>query len=603
VSGVAGWLLSLAAGAIVAALTYAGRAAGRHAPFAVTAAALRALAAALLVALILDAPVGPARVAPPLVALDVSASWARAGGTSAYEAARDSARRLAPTALLVGDSLREGDGPERPADAASHVRPAVERALAAGRTLVLLTDGELDDADALARLPAGSRVRVLPRASRPDAAVAAVEAPRAAVGGDSAEVRVRLAAGAGGAPAGVLRLSVEDGAADSVQVDSLPAFGERTLAIRLPLPRREGSVLVRAVVAAAGDAEPANDSATVVLELSEAAGVTVASTAPDFDLRYMLEVLRGTVALPTRAFLQVAPGQWRAEGSLAPVGVEAVRAAVRRSPVVVLHGDTAAFGPPAGVGQGALLLVPGVATGEAEWYAVAAPPSPLAAALSGVPWDSLPPLAVGTTAAPGEWTALTVQRGRQFERQAVVAGREEPRRRAVVAASGMWRWRFRGGVAGDAFAALWGGLFDWLAAERRDARAAVPEVAMLRAGEPVRWRRGGADSVVRVVLRRRGAGDSTAFDVRFGAGAAVAASPPLAPGVYDARLPGGAAVLAVNAARELLPRRPAIETGPVGGAPAPTGIAPALRAQWWAYVLLVLLFCAEWLLRRRAGLR
>ena len=601
-SGVASWIVALAAGAAVAALTYAGRAAGRRAPLAVVAAALRAVAATLLVALLLDAPVGPSRVPPPLVALDVSASWARGGG-DAYDAARDSARRLGASALLVGDSLREGDGPERPTDGASDVRPAVERALAAGRTLVLLTDGEVDDAAALSRLPAGSRVRVLPRAGRPDAAVAAVEAPRAAVGGDSAALTVRLAAGGAGAPPAVVRVGVEDGPTDSVGVDSLPAFGERTVALRVPMPRREGSALVRAVVAAPGDAEPANDTAMVVLELSEAAGVTVVSTAPDFDLRYMLEVLRGTVALPTRAFLQVTPGQWRVEGTLAPATAEAVRAAAGRSPVVVLHGDTALFGAPSGVGQGALLLVPSVSAGAVEWYPVAAPPSPVAAALSGVPWDSLPPLAVGASAPAGEWTALVAQRGRQFERQGVIAGREEPRRRAVVAASGLWRWRFRGGVAGDAFAALWGGLFDWLAAERRDARAVVPEAALLRAGEPVRWRRGGADSAVRVVLRRRGAPDSTVLALRFVAGVPVATSPALPPGVYDARVPGGVAVLAVNASRELLPRRPAVASGPVGAAPAPAGVAPSLRAQWWAFALVVGVLCVEWLLRRRAGMR
>jgi len=36
---------------------------------------------------------------------------------------------------------------------------------------------------------------------------------------------------------------------------------------------------------------------------------------------------------------------------------------------------------------------------------------------------------------------------------------------------------------------------------------------------------------------------------------------------------------------------------------ASAGVAPALRAQWWAFVLVVLLLCAEWLLRRRAGMR
>jgi hypothetical protein len=317
----------------------------------------------------------------------------------------------------------------------------------------------------------------------------------------------------------------------------------------------------------------------------------------------MLEVLRGTVALPTRAYLQVAPGQWRAEGTLAPVSAEAVRQAVRRAPIAVLHGDTAAFGAPGAAATGALLLAPSVREGEAEWYAVAAPPSPLAAALSGVAWDSLPPLAVGAAPTPGAWQALVAQRGRQFERRAVVAGRDEPRRRAVVAATGFWRWRFRAGAAADAHAALWGGLFDGLAAERRDARAAVPEGPLLRAGEPVRWRRGGTDSTVRVVLRRRGAADSTVLALRFDAGAATTTSAPLAAGVWDARMTGGTAVLAVNASRELLPRRPAVESGPVGRAAAPSGFAPSLRGQGWAFVLVVLLLCLEWLARRRAGLR
>ena len=109
--------------------------------------------------------------------------------------------------------------------------------------------------------------------------------------------------------------------------------------------------------------------------------------------------------------------------------------------------------------------------------------------------------------------------------------------------------------------------------------------------------------MARVVLRRRGAADSLVVPLRFAAGANATTSPPLAPGVYDARLPGGAAVLAVNASRELLPRRPAVSAGPVGAAPGPAGVAPALRGEWWAFVLAVLLLCAEWLVRRRAGLR
>ncbi|HEU4632262.1 MAG TPA: hypothetical protein VFS08_21100 [Gemmatimonadaceae bacterium] len=598
------WLIALAAGLLLAAITYAGRAAGRRAPLGVGAAALRAVAAALLVALLLDAPIGRAAVPPPLVALDVSASWLRGGDSAAYRRARDSAARHGDgQPLLIGDTLRLGSPPAHPADLASRVRPAVERAVAAGRALVVVTDGELDDADALERLPRGSRTIVVAPVAGVDAAVATLESARAAVGGDTIDVTVRLAAGARGAPAGRVRIAVDGVTVDSAATPSLPAFGELRLPRRVPLPRREGHVLLSARVGVPGDAEPANDSVAVPIDLSAAAGVTVVSTAPDYDLRYMLEVLRGTVALPTRAYLEIAPGRWRLEGSLAPASEETVRDALRRSPIVVLHGDTARFGPPGTVGQGALLLAATVAEGEADWYATAAPPSPLAAGLSGTPWDSLPPLVVGSTEPRGDWQGLVVQRARRFERRTAVAGREEPRRRAVVGVSGLWRWRFRGGAAADAYAALWGGIFDWLAAERRDARGAVPEAALVRAGEPLRWRRGGTDSVVSVVLRRRGAADSTTLTLRFAGGASVATSPPMPAGVYDVRVPGGSAVVAVNASRELLPRRPALRSGPVGRSPAPLGVAPSLRSLGWVYVLLVLLLCGEWLLRRRVGLR
>ena len=106
----------------------------------------------------------------------------------------------------------------------------------------------------------------------------------------------------------------------------------------------------------------------------------------------------------------------------------------------------------------------------------------------------------------GEWIALETRRGRRFERRNAIVGREAPRRTVIVAASGFWRWRVRGGAAADAFGALWGGLFDWLSAGRTDARAAVNADAIVHAGDPVRWRRGsGDDSVVALILTRRGA--------------------------------------------------------------------------------------------------
>jgi hypothetical protein len=65
---------------------------------------------------------------------------------------------------------------------------------------------------------------------------------------------------------------------------------------------------------------------------------------------------------------------------------------------------------------------------------------------------------------------------------------------------------------------------------------------------------------------------------------------------------GGQTVLAVNAPRELLPRRAVMRSGAVGGS-AVAGEAPSARDFGWLFVAAVLLLCAEWLLRRRAGLR
>ena len=53
---------------------------------------------------------------------------------------------------------------------------------------------------------------------------------------------------------------------------------------------------------------------------------------------------------------------------------------------------------------------------------------------------------------------------------------------ALVAASGFWRWRFRGGALAAAHTAFWGSIIDWLAAEQADARAASPADGALREG-------------------------------------------------------------------------------------------------------------------------
>jgi hypothetical protein len=595
------WLLAIAAGVLLALVQYGARgvsAGGLN----LGAAVLRAAAVALIVALLLDAPAGCAKPVARWAALDASLSMSR-GDSSLWRAARDTIRAAKPDSIFeFGDSVRPASPAAMPRDESSELRPAVERALGAGHPLVVVTDGELDDPDAARGLPAGSRVVVLERRPQRDLAVASIDVPRAVVSGDTIQATVTVAAGAAGVAGGALDLSVGDKALAHVPVEALPAYGEHAIAVKARLDAPAGPTVLRALVSSAGDAEPRNDTLLVPVEVARAASAVFVSTSPDFDARYALAVLRGSLGIPARGFFRVAPGEWRVEGPLTPRPESEVRQASHDAPVVILHGDTAAFGPPRSVAPGPLALIVTSGT-EGEWYPSAAPMSPLAPALSGLAWDSLPPVGIVASPPSGSWIGLEARRGRGGERKPIVVGSDEPRRVAIVAASGLWRWQFRGGVAADAFTALWGSIFDWLAAERTDRRAAVVDDRLVRAGDPVRWRRGSPqDSVVALTLRERGTGRVDSLTLRFAANANVVESKPLPVGVYEVSTRGGTSVLPVNESREWLPRAPRVAAIGAGGVLS-ADATPRLRVFGWAYALAILMLCAEWILRRTRGMR
>jgi hypothetical protein len=596
------WLVASVGGVLLALLSYQWRGAARGKTLLV--AVLRALALTLLIALLLDAVAGFPHPVPPIIALDASQSWLRGGDTAAWNDARKRARAAVKDSLfLIGDSVRAAAAPDKPTDAATRLRPLVERALSTGRPLRLFTDGEVDDPEALSSVPAGSQVMVIEGPGGADAAVADIQAPRAVVGNDTAEFRIQVSTGRGGAGAGTVALVIGDQRVASLPLEPLTPFADRTVTARARVPNVAGSSLVRAIVSSAGDNEPRNDTLTTVLEVSPAAGAVLVSTSPDLDAREALALLRGALALPSRGFYRIAPGVWRQDGSLAPANEAEIRAIVREAPLVVLHGDTAVFGAPRSATKGALALFSPPPEGSADWYPTGAPPSPVSAALSAAAWDSLPPLDVAGDVPTGDWVALETRRGRRLEKRNAIVGREAPRRTIIVGASGFWRWRVRGGAASDAFGALWGGLFDWLSGGRTDARAAVNADAVVHAGDPVRWRRGsGDDSVVTVILTRRGApARADSMTLRFTEGDNIVESRPLAQGVYDVQAPGGNSVIAVNASREFYPRR-AIASGAVGRG-ASLSDAPRLRSIGWIYAVIISALCIEWLLRRRLGMR
>lgn len=603
------WLLALVVGAVGAYLAYPRALAGARGERG--GAALRAIGLATAAALGLNVILGSARAAKPLVTLDVSASWLRGGDSSRYVAARKAAlAEAADSVLAFGDSSRRATGETQGTDAASRLRSVAERAIASGRPLVVYTDGEIDDPDALTALPAGSRVEVSPASTARDAAVTEVRAPRVASDGDTVDVRVTVGAGAGGAGAGTLTLTMDGRTVATAAFDSLGGFGERAVTLRFVAPAlrpgtSSGDRELRAVIASAGDGDPRNDASATAVDIGSASAAVLVSTAPDLDSRELAALLRGTAALPTRAYFRVAPGQWREDGTLAPVSEDAVRRAMRNAPLVVLHGDTALFGNPREETRGALALVAPPTGNPGEWFATGAPPSPVSTVLTGTPWDSLPPLEVSGTMPPNaQFELLETRRARRLDRRVAIVGWDQPRRILVSGAAGYWRWRFRGGAGADAFTAVWGSALDWLAGERSDVRAAIPESPFVRQGERVRWRRGAeADSLVLVELTRRG--DSTArtdtVALRFGTNVQ-ADSPPLAPGAYDVKTAGGNSLLVVNPSQELLPRRPTVRAGAYGTR-AVTGERPRARDIPILFAVAIAAFCLEWIVRRRAGLR
>jgi hypothetical protein len=598
------WLFAALAGLAAATLQY-----GTNVlrPAIAPLALLRAGVVAIVVAMLLGAPGGRSTPLAPEIALDASESWTRGGAAcDRWGAALDSARRSGGgTRLRFGDSTRVDDSRGGPTDRNSRLRGVADRVASTGHPVVVITDGELDDADVLGSLPRGSRTIVLPCRAGPDLAVTALETPRTLLAGDTSTIRLTLGAGAAGSPAGQLELRLDGQLLAAQAVPALGAWAEQAVALRGIAEGADRAGVLRAVFRGAGDTEPRNDTLALGVDVSRAAAAVFVSTTPDFDAREAVAALRGVTLLPTRAYYRVAPGAWRADGALDRVTEEDVRSAVRDAPIVILHGDTTLFGAPRSATRGALLLFAPPAGEEGEWLAAAAPASPLAPALAALPFDSLPPLSVAPVLPRGEWQGLVVREpGAGAERRVALVGWETPRRIAVLGASGFWRWRFRGGQRADAYGAFFGTLFDWLAAGRSDRRPVVPDAGVFRAGAPLRWRRGSpTDTTATFTMVRRGSPARTdSMTLHFSESATVVESPPVPPGVYDVRSTNGTSVIAVNQSTELLPRRPTVQSGRFGGRASLTD-APLARELGWLYVIAVLGLCAEWLLRRRVGMR
>jgi len=543
---------------------------------------------------------GRTGVRRPLVLLDGSLSMQAAGAqwdSALSLARREGIPRL--TGAAPGDTMPTGGH--------SLLGPALAAASAGSGRIVVVTDGEIEDASEIPRdVLESATIRVLPRRVVPDLAVTRVDGSTRLSVGDSLRLAVEVAAfhKAGGRRVGVV---AREGSRVWLRGDVLvPETGTARLELAGPLPPVDpGDHVLTIAIDSAGDAESRDDARLLVITVAPTPGIVLLASPPTWESRFLLPALREVSGLPVRGYGRLEAGRWRRLGSLAPSSGAEVGDAVRRADLVISLGDVAdltrgarARGRWRWLGSG-----PG-ASDPGDWYLSATGEGPFAGGLAGLPIDSLPPATalVRVTPAPGGWTALNAQAGRRGASRPAAVGRDSAGVRTLdFAADGLWRWAFTGGMAEQAYRSLIAGAVSWLleGGERADGSFRIARPVVQR-GRPVVFERAGAAAAGPVEVRFEGPGGTRTDTLRFdGAGKAELL---LSPGTWRYRSAGAGGTVAVEEfSAEWLPRAPTIAARE---AVVTTETArQSLRDQLWLFGVAVVGFAVEWVARRRRGMR
>jgi hypothetical protein len=577
-------------------------------------ALLRATAVAALVLLLWNPAI--ARLdpggAPPLVLLDASLSMGGHGGR--WRAALDTARALARGGVIwrFGARVRAYDSLP-PDDGATRLGPALAAAAGRGGPVSIVTDGAIADLPAVpADLLRRARVVLLARPAFFDAFVAAVAGPARVSAGDT--IRLTVSYGTAGPPtpsaarrAATLAVTLAGRPLAARRVP-LPDSGLVSTDLLIPasrLPSPGWSALAVRLEGAAFDSEPRDDARLLVVEVSPQPSVVLLAAPPDWDSRFLARTLGEVARVPVRAYVESAPGAngWRDAATLAPVPTADVARAVAGARLVVRVGDPGLLDR--FTSNGAALTWPTTKSPPGEWYVQPPGPSPLAAALAGIAWDSLAPASALADLAPDS-TAVVVLTARRARRGAphpvLVLAERAGTRQATLAAAGLFRWTFRGGASAEAYRALVAAVADWLLAEGAErGERAVPVAREVPNGTPLVWRWVARGPPRDVPLTLGADGRERVDTLRFDATGRAELSLP--PGVYRYGLQGSVehALVAVDTYSDEW--RPAAVTLPAqDGAPEGRLASTALRERWWLFAVAVAAFATEWAWRRRQGL-
>jgi hypothetical protein len=567
--------------------------------------------------------------APRLVLLDASLSMAGRGGH--WAAALDTARALARGDVIwrFGAHVTAFDT-TAPRDGATRLGPALAAAAARGGPVAIVTDGAVSDA---ANVPADllrlARIVVLPRTPLFDAFVSDVSGPSRVGARDTVRLRVSYGT-AGKAPGETARKRPGKGegrkATLVVNVSGrrllsrdveLPDSGIVSTDLALaPSPVLHGpfvgssptggwqalEVRLEGVV---GDSEPRDDARTFVLQVSAQPSIVLLASPPDWDTRFLAHALEDVAQAAVKVLVAADPSgaRWRDASTLAAVPPAEVARAVQGAELLVEAGDPATFARVSP--RGAVLQWPPGHRQEGDWYVQPPAASPLAGALAGVAWDSLPPITGLGELAPDSSAAivLTARLARRGPARPVIAlSQRDGKRRAVIAAGGLYRWAFRGGASGEAYRALVAGLTDWLLAGGAGSRERfVPVTNVVPNGLPVSWRWSGAGEPRDVVLSLTTGRGRQQDTLRFDAGGR--AELWLPPGEYRYAAVEGPerALVVVDTYSDEWRPAPVSVTAHVGASGGQLA-SVSLRDRWWLFVVAIAAFAGEWAWRRRQGL-
>jgi hypothetical protein len=519
---------------------------------------------------------------------------------------------------------------------ASRVVDALEAARAAGAdSMIVVTDGELADRETarqlVERLGIGVReVRVAEAVER--VAIRSLSASGAVTAGDTLDVRAEIVATARAGDSARVMLEFGTDVSATVTIER-PAAGRSVEAsFRVPVGRSADSTEWRTLDVRVEGASPPWDGVAAARSwvgvTPEPTGAVMISLDPDWEARYLSPVLGRSVPGGARAFLRVSDGEYiRVEARPAGGIPEAsVRRAAEAASLLVVQGDPATLpgwiesivrrspavmhlvrGPGRVPGTGVTVeeALPG------EWYPEAPPPpSPVSGHLLGAEVLDLPPLSrLYGSAGRADGPVLSARRDRQGgARPVAVLGSTQGRRWAVVHGEGAWRWAARRGQGLALYRGLFAGMTRWLV-EHATPRPLQMQNPSPRTGDSIRWR--AAPDVRDLAIHLEDASGAVVWSDTSPPPTMPITGPPLERG--DARFVATGSVggvpfriqrpFHVNAGAEELPGvvGPPLDVRPANleGEGRKAGSDPPV----WPFAAAIVLLCAEWLWRRKVGLR